>query len=105
MSINWASVLVTVISSVIFEALQFIGVQIVKDVGGPNPLDTFWKIFVIDLWPLWGGILIGLIYNLWVRFYRIQRLAFVVLPTQIQTLEDRFNTFVESIHSTLEGKQ
>lgn len=60
---------VTVVSALLLQAVNFA----VKQLGGPNPLRTFWNVFVVELWPLWAGLIIGGIY--WfVRFLmRLQR--------------------------------
>jgi hypothetical protein len=48
-------VMSVVLSAVILKIGEFIWLK----VGGPDPLETLWQTFVVEMWPMWVGLTIG----------------------------------------------
>ena len=80
---------VTIVSGLFLKAAEFIWVKI----GGPNPMETFWNTFVIEMWPMWAGIAIGAIY------------AFIRFLKRIDTAADRGFRLAAALASRLDVTQ
>src|SRR5437899_2644560 len=49
---------VAVVSGLLLQGIRYA----LEQIGGPNPVETFWQNFVVAMWPMWGGLVIGVLY-------------------------------------------
>ncbi len=62
-------------SAVVVAIILKAGELIWLKVGGPNPLETLWQTFIVEMWPMWVGLVVGGI-HWFVRFlWRVERMA------------------------------